>query len=528
MIDCRGRRRAALISTAAVAALAVLTASGAYAQAAAVAFDIPAEDLGAALRAFGKQSGRQITFDGAAVRGKTSAAVKGSLTAEEALARLLAGSGLRTGHTASGVLLVQEGGPLPPGDAAGTTAADVSEVTVTGTRARNGVVTAPVTTIDRDMIANAGRATVGEVLSTLPQVFSGGQSPTNIGGRGIGDSFTSTFSTLPNLRGLGADSTLTLIDGHRLAFDSNVAGSDISIVPSAAVKRIDVETDGASALYGSDAVAGVVNVILRDDFVGNQSQVRLGGTTDGGRAEQTYSHIFGTGWTGGGLTVSAEYHHADPIDAADRRFAVAVAPGVEIAPRQEDLNLFLAGHQDLSEQISVYVRSLAAHRNSDLAFASGTSVYDYDSSLFEAASLVGVKVRLPAGWSADVSANYGGSNNHFNQVSVSRTSGAVIPSASSTKNTVGGVDLDLEGPLARLPAGDLRLAFGGGYRRETYKGSSSGHFTRDVDYGYAELSAPLVARDPDRKGLVELAANAAVRYESYSDFGSAVSPKVGL
>ncbi|NJC00036.1 outer membrane receptor for ferrienterochelin and colicin [Sphingomonas trueperi] len=84
---------------------------------------------------------------------------------------------------------------------------------------------------------------------------------------------------MSNLRGLGSDATLTLINGHRLPYDAVNQGVDISIIPLAALERIEVITDGASALYGSDAVGGVANLILRRDYDGLLTSARVGAST---------------------------------------------------------------------------------------------------------------------------------------------------------------------------------------------------------------------------------------------------------
>ncbi len=127
-------------------------------------------------------------------------------------------------------------------------------------------------TLDRTAIQNSGYANTAELMRTLPQNFGGGIQPTTLGTLGESTNNISSASTL-NLRGLGAESTLTLIDGHRIASDGFVGGVvDVSAIPLAAVDRVEVLTDGASAIYGADAVGGVVNFILRQDYDGAPEQ----------------------------------------------------------------------------------------------------------------------------------------------------------------------------------------------------------------------------------------------------------------
>ena len=124
-----------------------------------------------------------------------------------------------------------------------------------------------------------------------------------------------------NLRGLGVGATLVLVNGHRQPL-SGLNGDfvDVSNIPAAAVERIEILPDGASALYGSDAIAGVVNIILKDDFQGAETQVRYGGTP-GGRDETVVSQLLGTHWTGGKAMLVYEYSDATALAASARGYA---------------------------------------------------------------------------------------------------------------------------------------------------------------------------------------------------------------
>src|SRR3546814_14406823 len=100
---------------------------------------------------------------------------------------------------------------------------------------------------------------------SLVQNYSGGQNP-GIAASGQGGSENVTSSSALNLRGLGADATLTLFNGHRVAYDAISQGVAITAIPLAAIDRVEVVTDGSSALYGSDAVGGVANEILLKNY----------------------------------------------------------------------------------------------------------------------------------------------------------------------------------------------------------------------------------------------------------------------
>ena len=173
------------------------------------------------------------------------------------------------------------------GKAATPRAESVEELVVTGTYI-HGVPpdSSPLTVYDREEIIRSGVGTVDQFLRKIPQNFAivdAGTSEGNLNNAESGKNMSR--GTAINLRGLGAGATLTLLNGHRLA-PSGLDGSfvDVSMIPLSAIDRIEVLTDGASALYGADAIAGVVNFILRDDLSGGETSLRYGDTTQGGEA----------------------------------------------------------------------------------------------------------------------------------------------------------------------------------------------------------------------------------------------------
>jgi iron complex outermembrane recepter protein len=149
-----------------------------------------------------------------------------------------------------------------------TQSQQVEKIEVTGSNIKRIDVetVAPVTVITRDQIERSGQITVGELLRNIPA---------NSGGS-YGESFSNSFAPGAagiSLRGLGQKATLVLINGRRTAsygFAQNLQDSfvDLNSIPTTAIERIEVLRDGASAIYGSDAIAGVVNVIFRKDYKG--------------------------------------------------------------------------------------------------------------------------------------------------------------------------------------------------------------------------------------------------------------------
>src|SRR3546814_894219 len=133
--------------------------------------------------------------------------------------------------------------------------------------------------------------------------YSGGQNPGVTAGAYAGGykNMNTSGGSSANLRGIGQDATLTLLNGRRMSYGSNDQAVDISAIPVEAVDRIEIVTDGASAIYGSDAVGGVINVMLKRDFDGVAVGTRYGKATEGGLATHDYNVTAGTTWSTGGL-----------------------------------------------------------------------------------------------------------------------------------------------------------------------------------------------------------------------------------
>src|SRR6185312_2889963 len=297
-------------------------------------YAISAGDLANALDQLASQSKVQIIYPSELVRGKTAPAVNGQQTWREALQKLLTGNGLEWGLVNDTTVVIRQSGKAEPAREEPATSphkqkekleqkpepTTLQSVTVTGTRIRGGSTPSPVITIGSEQIQQEGFADLGEVIRSVPQNFNGGQNPGVIGAAsGIGNQDLTGGSSL-NLRGLGADASLTLLNGRRLAYDGFSQGVDISAIPVEAVERLEIVPDGASAIYGSDAVGGVANVILKPDYDGVAMAARYGGATDGGLATREYSAIAGTTWAGGGLIATFKDTDVDPIYARQRSY----------------------------------------------------------------------------------------------------------------------------------------------------------------------------------------------------------------
>jgi iron complex outermembrane receptor protein len=202
----------------------------------------------------------------------------------------------------------------------GTADENLAEVVVTGTRIR-GVTSAgtePIT-LSRDDLLASGLATTSDLTRALPQVINLGADESRLGGAQDGAANTTRIAGI-NLRGIGNEATLLLINGRRIAAAGVIkALSDPNVIPAAAVERLEVVADGASAIYGSDAVAGVVNIITRKNFSGAETSLRYGSADS--LSQKVASQTFGKAWGSGSLFVALEYNHRSNLSGADRDFA---------------------------------------------------------------------------------------------------------------------------------------------------------------------------------------------------------------
>ena len=176
----------------------------------------------------------------------------------------------------------------------------------------------PILTVDREAIENSGYQNLQQLLEKLPVNGNGAFST-----RGNNQDSTANGAASISLRGLGADATLVLVNGRRVAISSFAESIttnfvDINTIPVAAIERVEVLKDGASAVYGSDAVAGVVNIVLRKDFDGFEVSAGYGDVTTGSAAETSASAIWGTSGEDSNVTMIFDYFRNDTLGNAER------------------------------------------------------------------------------------------------------------------------------------------------------------------------------------------------------------------
>lgn len=195
----------------------------------------------------------------------------------------------------------------------------IEEIVVTGTRIRRDDFTSPspITVISGDAIRDSGMSNVGEALRQQIASGTGGFAQTsNLSGGG---------ATSLDLRNLGADRVLILINGKRVAsFTDSLANeaADLTFIPTAMVERVEILRDGASSVYGSDAVTGVVNVILRRDFEGVEISAGTGLSSEGDAEQHQAALTMGTSGDRGNLILSAEFRKQNNIPQRERDWAI--------------------------------------------------------------------------------------------------------------------------------------------------------------------------------------------------------------
>ncbi len=559
----------------------------------------------------------------------------------------------------AGLAAAQTSGPANP--AAGDQPLD--EIVVTGTliRGTGAPVGSTLIAVDQAGLQATGGNDVINMLLDVPQVSPLGVSEAQRSGTGGATNITLGNSI--NLRGLSPFATLTLVDGHRVP-PSGTSGStvDPDSLPSIMLQKIDIVADGASATYGSDAIAGVANLILRRDVEGVEMSAREGWAD--GYQERQLGVLAGHTWTPGQLSLGYENTYHSALGGQSRSFfqsnqtaqgggdyrssqcnpgnivaggvSYAIPPGgvtpgnagalvpnttnlcdpakyQDILPEIEHNDVALTFDQKFGDSISIYGDATYARRNFSNAVEQALGPFEVPSTnaFFTAPAGAALNPCSPApgaplceqvntnfaNFLGNQAISYGHSENyqftlgadfklghdwHFGidgtegrdhdrdqqnqELNNGNLAGALASSNPATAlNPFGGansaavlnsvydsrfyapgdtgqqvMEAKIDGPLFRLPGGNVQAAFGGQWRHdELYYGINTGvpvvgdlvirqQLDRVSKAAYAEFLIPLVGADNAVTGIQKLELDVAGRYEDYSDFGSTSHPKIGL
>jgi iron complex outermembrane recepter protein len=538
-----------------------------------VALTIETDTLAGALDKWAQQSGFQILVqDWEAAKNLPARSLKGTFTAEGALEQLLSGTPLTYVWISDKAVSIRKKAPqavptalqrtsleeqqsIPvaqfSGDDVGSTspasaaassaeertvnalerarradlrAESLEEITVIGSNIRGTQnQTVPVIVLDKADIDATGVSTTTALIESLPQNFalasqSGVLVPGVTAGRAQGASV--------NLRGIGEGTTLVLLNGRRMALGYIGSAVDISALPLSAIERVEILTDGASAVYGSDAVGGVVNFVLRDNFDGAETRIRSG-WADGGLNEYRINQALGTNWNSGNAMASFEYYDRDMLLARDRAFVPDTVLIGSLLPRDRNRSAMLSGRQSLSDDIRLFADALVAERDTFNEGGLITEHENYSSSDSQITAASGLDWRLAGDWQLEASGSYASDD-----LSQSQRRFDAVALELDVRFDIRAAQLKADGSLFALPGGAVRAAIGADWRSEALEFQTSAGGANDLDQRvrslFAEFYVPLIGAANSVGGARRLELSLAGRYDDYSSFGSSLDPRIGI
>lgn len=540
-----------------------------------VTFDIPQQRADLALTEFAEQADLTLIFPSEVAREESANALIGAYTLQEGADILLRGTGLNPEFSNAVVLSITTDAMSADGGetmntkkkagfvaaiaslfAGGVNAQDavdgdnedkaetpveIEEIIVTGTNIRGAEnPTVPILKFDSEYFEQSGYTTTADVFRDLPQNFAELSSATAGIALQNGAEFNSQQSTNIDLRGLGSDATLVLMNGRRLVPSGSNSSVDISLIPLSAIERVDILTDGGSAVYGSDAVGGVVNFILKDDYEGAETSLRYSAPTrEGGGQSFAATQSAGLNWTGGNAFFAYEYRKTENLTADDRGFSASaddfVLPELfDLVAPSEGQNIIVNMNQDLASRLSFSAYGLyGAAKNS---YRRGDDPDEGEVTRRADNDQTSLGLELVYDYSDAAMFTVGGSHNSFDGRST-----VDFPATSEfrlfdTQDESYTFDARVSGSVLKLPAGEISYAIGGEYRNQQssfiagFDGSTQNDRDqeREVTSAFAEAIIPLFGAANRRLLLESLQLSVAARYDDISDAGTRVTPQIGL
>lgn len=302
-------------------------------------FDVPAQNAAEAVQSIARQSGLQVMAPAADLQGIRTNAVRGDYSAVEAIQRLFAGTGLQVVQTGDNTVTIRRPAEVesaaeensPVAEETGVAVPlglNVKEViVVTGSRIRRpGFDTLEAALVtDSGQIERRGYTNIIQALDDTPGFVESGVNPvgTSQGTFNAGQSFANFF-------GLGTQRTLTLVNGRRFVSSNTISGSggaaapgqqvDLNLIPVGLVERVETIAIGGAPVYGADAIAGTVNVILKDDYEGFEATAQYGITGESDAESYTIRGLGGLNFAEGrgNVAIGAEYNEQRGIRLSER------------------------------------------------------------------------------------------------------------------------------------------------------------------------------------------------------------------
>jgi outer membrane receptor protein involved in Fe transport len=503
-------------------------------------FDIPAQRLPAALLEFARQAGVELVLPVAPLDQAVSAPVAGVYTPEEALERLLRGAGF-SARLVNGVVQMRpaEAQAAPPPEAAReqrrTVRPEGSEVVVVvGTNIPDHYPASVA--IDHYSAEEVARTAPGTMRSeqfvdvltqnlATPSQYGPGSTvaPNREGVNGI------------DLRGLGVGTSLVLLNGRRLPLASQGQTVDVSLIPLSAIGRIEVLTDGASAIYGSDAIGGVVNFVLRSGLDGSETRIDYGGVTDGGLRDGGIAQSFGRVWDAGEVFMSASARRASALERDERDFARGAGRG-DLSPTDERYAFVGSLSLDPSPRLSLTGEVFASRREVKAEYEVAETPVLLRNHAEIDSHFVNVGARYDLNDALNVAADISYATREDDIRFAASLPGIEQFGDADTDYASFDATAQIDGRLLRLPGGDVRFLLGLARNEENYWAQASRQDAeRASSHIFAEVVAPLVGEENGRPLLHRLELSMAARYTDYTnvagvthDFGDRVSPKIGV
>lgn len=407
----------------------------------------------------------------------------------------------------------------------------LEEIIVVGTNIR-GVEnpTVPVLTFDREDIALSGAATVDDFLRTIPQNFASETQLTAESGNPFTSGRNRSQGTSVDLRGLGGGSTLVLLNGRRLPFSGDAAIIDVNVIPIGAIERVEILTDGATAVYGSDAVGGVINFITRDSYSGFDVNARYGTVTDGSREDWAVGGSGGFSWGSGSIFAGVDYQEEKPLLVEERDFISLIngREGATLGSNADRLGVSGNVKQEIGSKLRGGVNTFYSNTVSD-SFSVTNTVPEINLSEQTSLSInpsieYDINDRIIASFFADIT------RNRTDASATETLSGTVRRSDFDNDLTV--YEGRISGQVLDLPGGAVSFSLGGLHRSEEFVASADGVPSttgkREIKVGYGELLVPIFGEANPLPFVQKMDVSLAGRYEDYDDFGDSFDPKIGL
>ena len=521
-------------------------------------YSIPAQSLSDAVLAFARQSRLQVVFSPDALVGLRSNPLVGTFSSDAALQQLLANSGAAARKGKRGVWIIEPQrdrsvqaarAPRSPTRKPAEAAADakpkeddssdyLETIVVTGSNIEKlGPIGSTLHVLTEEDIRRSGASSLEQVMHQLPQVYRGGDAGALADvtmSLGSQRAYNMTAGSGVNLRGLGANSTLVLVNGRRVAASSGGTYTDISTIPIDAIERIEVLPDGASAVYGADAVGGVVNIILKSGYDSAQSKVSYGRTTTSGREEFRISHTMGRQFERGGFTATIDHLDQSQLDTTERSFTRNVAGPTTVLPENVMDSLAVNGDLFFTDNLSIRADGQYSRSQRKLVTVDYASVVNKnDITPVRSSFGLSIDYRPSDDWwgSIDIGSSREDAKNDLISWNGDGTLGySYVHQRIQTQR---GAGAKLNGTIATLPGGDVRMAVGAGYKQESYRRTIDLYaleqgVERHSKFAFAEAYFPLFSNANSRPGLHGLDLAIAFRHDDYSDFGPSTNPRFGV